>query len=273
MKLSIYEACRLKRLTLLFSIWSFGIALFYSAVCQPIFIWANSDILIAEGVFLLIWKTVLTVVNYAYYVVTLAFMLYFISRFTQKNCKGFFIVYLLSSVLMYTVSLLSAGFLNGFEDFAINDMLDILMYTGFDALQMGIAVLIAWWILHPLQERAVRAHFLALTKNPLAEPSMPQWLPFDSVWNLKNELMRSALFASMIPAAWSLIGRLYFDIFFWGMPANTADALWMAFYYISDLIMWLVGYLVIVLILNRIDAREDKKRKAYLASLHNKNPV
>ena len=267
MKLSIYEACRLKRMLKCFLFLSFGIALFYSAVCQTVYNWAISDILIAEGIFPVIWKMLSDTIDYAYYVVALIFMLYLISRYTIKNCYRFFLIFLGASAFKYLASLLSAYALDGFADFVINDLLDILMYACFDALQMVLAAWIAWRILHLLQERAVRAHYLELTKNPLAEPEMPQWLPFDSMWNFKNELMRAAFFVSFIPAAVRLIGRMYYDIFFWGAPVNTADTMWMIFGYLSDAAMWFVGYLVIVLILNYIDGREEKKRKAYLASI------
>jgi hypothetical protein len=266
MKLSLYEACRRNRLTKRFAIWSFGIAFFYSAVCQPVLTWALSDYLIRESFFPIVWEMLGKVTNYLFYFFAFAYMLYLVSRFTLKNCYGFFAIYLASSAFLYTVSLISTCLLMGFEDFVLNDLLDILMYVSFDAVQMGVAVLIAWGLLHKMQERSIRAYYLELTKNPSAEAVMPQWLPFESFYNRENKLMRASLFVSAIPALLSLMGRLYYDVFFYGIPMSTSDILWMIFSYVSDFAFILIGYLIVILLLNRIDMRENQRKQAYQKS-------
>ena len=271
MELSLYEQCRKKRLLMRFSIWIFSAALLYSAVCMPIFIWAQSDIILSEGIFLTIWQMVSTVVNCIYYWIAFAYMLYFVSRFTVANCKSFFAIFIASSFALYAVSLLSSGLLVGFEDFTLNDVWDILMYVAFDAIQMAIVTLIAWALLRHLQARSVRAYLFELTKNPKATLTMPQWLPFDRLFDRKNELMRASLFAAIIPAAGRLLSRLYYDIFFFGAPVGVADTVWMIFYYLADIALFVIGYLFIVLWLNRLDLCEDRRRDAYEKALEKKS--
>ena len=254
-----------------FSIWIFSAALLYSAVCMPIFIWAPSDILLSEGIFLTIWQMVSTVVNCIYYWIAFAYMLYFVSRFTVANCKSFFAIFIASSFALYAVSLLSSGLLVGFEDFTLNDVWDILMYVAFDAIQMAIVTLIAWALLRHLQARSMRVYLFELTKNPNATVTMPQWLPFDRFFDRKNELMRASLFAAIIPAAGRLLSRLYYDIFFFGSPVGVADTIWMIFYYLADIALFFIGYLFIVLWLNRVDLCEDRRRAAYEKALKEKS--
>lgn len=263
MKLSVYEQCRKKRLTLQYAIIGFAIVLLYSAVCQPVFIWAKNDIIIRDSMFPVIWEMLSNIVNYLFYCVSFVYMLYLASRFTLRACKPFFAIYASASAVMYAVSLLSAVILKEISALGLGDLLDILMYVGFDALQMAIASFIAWKLLHGKQERAMRAYLFALSKDPNAEPVVQQWLPFASLFDLKNELMRTAFFAAMIPAAWRILGRLYYDIFFWGLPVNLTDALWMVFYYLADVALFFLGYLLIVLLLNRIDSKEDRRQRAY----------
>ena len=95
---------------------------------------------------------------------------------------------------------------------------------------------------------------------------MPQWLPFDSFFSRKNKLMCASLFAAAVPSLLRIVGRLYYDIFFFGMPAGTADTLWMIFYYVADIALVLIGYLIIILLLNRIEARENQRKKVYQQS-------
>ena len=258
MELSLLDRYRKKRLTLIYAVLIFGIALFYAAVCTPVHIWAYSNILVSETVFLIVWDGVVTAVNYLFYWVSFAFMLYFFARFTAKYSKSVLFVYLGASAFLYLANLLSSCIVNGFADFVLNDLLDVLMYTALDAAQMAFAALLAWWALKPAQEHARRVYLKARGDDPEATLKMPRFLPFTRLFDLKNPLMRSAFLASAISAVFHIASRIRYDIFF-GAPVNTADLLWMIFAYVSELIAWLVGYFIMILLLNHLDIREGKK--------------
>ena len=263
MKLSLFEACRKKALLKQYTLIAFAIAVFYSVVCMPIRILGYTDVLLINSIFSVVWDLVVTFVIYAFYWVPFAYMLYLTSRFTIGNCKGFFGIYIGVSTFLYSASLLTQFlYLKNFYEFVLNDLLDIVMYVTFDAVQMGIVTLIAWCILRPLQERAKRAHRLALTKNPKAPLMMPQWLPFGSFFNLKNELMRCAFLASAVSAGIHILTRVRYDLFF-GEPVNNVDLAWIIVSYFSEIVAFVVGYLVIVLILNQLYLKEEQKKDAY----------
>ena len=76
-------------------------------------------------------------------------------------------------------------------------------------------------------------------------------------------MMKALFWMILIPSAWHLFSRLYYDIFFYGFPTDTADVLWMVFYYVSDIVTFFIGYFGSVLILNSLYAKEEKKREKY----------
>jgi hypothetical protein len=263
MKLSLFEAARKKALMRQYTLIAFSIALFYAIVCTPIRILGYTNVLFINSVFSVVWDLVVTAVNYAFYWISFAYMLYMVSRFTIGNCKGFFGVYIGASAFLYVASLLASFiYLGNFYEFVLNDLLDIVMTVGFDAVQMGIVALIACTLLRPHQERAMRAHRLALTKNPKAVLKMPQWLPFASFFDFGNPLMRSSLFSALVSSGIHILTRIRYDLFF-GEPVNNVDLLWIIIYYASEIVAFVVGYLVLVLLLNHFYLKEDEKKQIY----------
>lgn len=260
MTLTFYEKCRKIRLLKQFTILILAISAFYAAVCTPVLIWAQSDILIADSVFLTVWDVVMTMVNYAFYWVSFAYILYAISKFTLGNCKSFLGFYFVASLFRYAANLLAACVMDGFSMLYWSDLFNILLYVGLDAVQMGVVVLLVWLCVKNRQERAMLAHRRALAEDPNAPLKMPQWLPFTSLFDLKkNELVRAAFLTSTVPAVIHIASRIRYDIFI-GAPASVADTVWMIVYYLSDVAAWLIGYLLIVFLLNQLHAFEEKKK-------------
>lgn len=263
MTLSLFEKCRHSRLRLKYAIVIFAIAIFYAAVCTPIAIWAYSDVLISSSVFLTVWDVVVTAVNYSFYWVSFAFMLYFVSRFTLKNSKGILGIYVGACAFLYVANLLSSCIMNGFSDLYLTDLRDILMYVAFDALQMAIAVWIAHILLSPAQILAQRTFMIEKASNPEATLKMPQCFPFTGVFALKNRLMRAAFFASMVSFAVHVLSRVIYDAFLLGAPRGIEDLLWMIFAYLSEIVACFVGYFVIILILHQLHLKEAEKKARF----------
>ncbi len=271
MNLTLYEKCRKKQLLKQYTIIAFAIALFYAAVCTPVFIQGKTNVMLINSIFPIIWDVVMTAVNYIFYWVSFAYVLYFIAYFSLQNCKGILGIYLGVSLFLYSANLLSSLLtLNDFSAFRLNDLWDIAMYVLFDTLHMAAVVLIGSVLLLPIQKRAIRARSVALKKDPNAKLNLPKWLPFGSFFDLKNELMRSAFFASAISAGIHIFSRIVYDLFF-GEPAGTADLLWMISAYISEILALIAGYLVIIFILNQLFFQEERKRNNYEAALQKLN--
>ena len=241
MKLSLYEACRKKRLTAGATAIMIGIAFFYAAVCMPVLIWAKSDVVLEESIFLVVWELVSTAINYLFYWVSFSFMLYFAARFTLQNCKALLGWYVGACAVMYLVSLISSGVLNGVTAFSLRDIGDVAMYVGFDSALMAIAVFVAWKVLGKAQEEAACEYVIKEPDDADDLSILPQFLPFTSYFNFKNTVMKALFWIVFIPSAWHLFSRLYYDIFFFGIPVDTVDLLWMIFYYVSEIVTFLLA--------------------------------
>ena len=85
---------------------------------------------------------------------------------------------------------------------------------------------------------------------------------YDQKWLEKgNIILRTVLFLALIPAGIQLLLRLYYDIFFWGAIRGWLDLLWVILYYLSDLIFVPVGYLVMIVLINRLYLFLWKRKK------------
>ena len=263
MKLSLYEICRKKRMTAGVVAIMIAVAFLYAAVCMPVFIWAKSDVLLADSIFLVVWELVSTAVNYLFYWVSFSFMLYFAARFTLQNSKSFLGGYVGACAVMYLVSLISSGVINGVTAFSLRDIGDVVMYVGFDAALMAIAVLVTQKMLGREQENVACEYGIQKLNDADDLTILPQHLPFTSFFNFKNKLMKTLFWIILIPSAWHILSRLYYDIFFFGIPVDAVDLLWMIFYYVSEVITFFVGYFFSIFVLNFIFAREERKRAHY----------
>lgn len=269
MELTLYEKCRKKRLNLQYAIVIFSIALFYAAVITPLFIQGKTNIMLINSVFPVVWDVIKTAVEYLFYWVSFAYVLYFVSRFSIQNCKGILATYFGASVFLYSANLLSSLItLNDFSAFRLNDLKDVMMYVAFDSLHMAAVVLIAFAFLTPLQKRAIYAQRLTRKKDPNAALKLPQWLPFRSFFDLKNELMRTALCASAISAGIHICSRIIYDMFF-GKPLGTADLLWMISAYVAEILAFVAGYLIIIFLLNQLYLKEELKKDSFHSSISN----
>ena len=70
-----------------------GIALFYAAVCTPVYLWSVSDVVIADTAFPAVWDMVQQLVHYCFYWTAFAFLIYLAARYTLRACRGFLFWY------------------------------------------------------------------------------------------------------------------------------------------------------------------------------------
>ena len=81
--------------------------------------------------------------------------------------------------------------------------------------------------------------------------------PITKLFDWKSVFLHSVICVAAIPAAVQLISRVIYDISY-GAPTSIIDLLWMIVSYTSDVANLFIGYLVIVLLLNRLHMREEK---------------
>ncbi len=212
----------------------------YSVLCTPLNLILTSDILMMQTVWPLLLDLVMSVLNFLFFWVSFAYLIHGIVRTGLKTSAPLLVSYACLSVGRYLLSMLASFVILGFPEGDVFFSLyfsELVFYVIMDLLQAALAVLILW----------------KLTKK---SGSWEELMPAAKIFDKHNAVQLSALLVSAIPAAVSLLSRLFYDINY-GAPASGQDLVWMVVYYLSDLLSLLAGYLVMLLLLNRFALKEE----------------
>ena len=250
MELSLFEQSQKKKLTCRAAVLLFGIALFYAAVCTPLYLMMSSDILWAETPLPMLLDVIMTLANYSFYWIAFAYAGYMIYRLNLTSAIPMLAVYVGASVFQYAANLLSGYFVIGFptwEDFASDELPYLIINTFLNFVLMAVAVGLAWWLEKKQGKRDQR-----LTEE----------LPLCRLFSFQKGIQRAAWIIACIPAAAQFLSRVRYDIAY-GAPRGWLDLIWMIVYYCSDILNVLIGYLVIVWVWNQISVKETEAKMAF----------
>ena len=119
---------------------------------------------------------------------------------------------------------------------------------------LGVLVLAEFCCRRPLMAAKKYA------KGAVGEEMISDALPVQQLFDIKQPLPKLCFFAALIPAGIKLLSRLYYDIFFWGLPEDVSEGLLMTTYYIGDVASLLVGYFVLLYLLQTFYTKETKRK-------------
>lgn len=213
-----------------YCLWLFCIAIFYAAVCTPVYQWSSADIAVSTTVFPVIWDTLQSVIRFLFYWISAALMLFTV-RHNGKTRRIFLLAGGASALLQ--LGSLAAGLLMMRDfDTLLTDLLDVGLSVLLDLLQLGAFRLIA---------------YLAFEKKrtPVHQGS---------------HMTRAVLWCAAIPSILQIAGRICYDVAV-GLPTGKADLIWMIVYYLSDLISIAVGYLIVLLLEDRLEQKTESTEK------------
>lgn len=253
MELTLFEHCQRRRMTRRLAVYLFITAGFYAAVCTPVYLIAVSDVLIQDTAFPMVWDCLMMLVNYGFYWISFSFVAYAALRFRISKCMPLLSLYAGMVVFRYGANIIAGFLVNGFP--TVNSFLSdtfpyFLIDIILDWVQMAVVVFILYWIDKNSPHRRAEQRGALLLSN----------MPIVGLLNFQNPVMRAALWSGIVPAAVQLLSRVRYDIAV-GAPVNAVDLLWMIVYYLSDILMALVGYFLMVLLLNRLFLKEEKARR------------
>lgn len=252
MELDLFEICRRKKLNNLFFLSLLSVVVFFAGVCTPVYLWAASDILVKETVFPLIWDLLMTVVNYLFYWIAYALVLYSVFRFGLSNSKAMLGGYVGIIVVRYPINLVANFFMNGFptwNDFRYDELPYLFINIALDLVQMAVFVAIIQGIYSAQpRKRFDQKNTVLLTNMPIVK-----------LFQFFNPAQVAALCGGIVPASMQLLARIFYDISF-GTPVGITDFLWMTVSYLSDIFYVLIGYCIIVLFLNQLFFAEEKAK-------------
>ena len=248
MEQSLFEEGRAKKRTLLLAVCLFGISLFYAVVCTPISLLVSSDILLSDTALPLLLDVLMLLCNYLFYWIAFSVTLYGIYRTGLGACKGVFAVYACAVLFRYSANMTAGFFVIGFPTS------DVFFRKHFPYLLIDIVL--------DLVLIALVAFVVCKIQKKQKDFAMEKAFPIVKLFDRKSMFLHSVICVAAIPAAVQLISRVIYDISY-GAPTSIIDLLWMIVSYASDVANLFIGYLVIVLLLNRLHLREAKAQLDY----------
>ncbi len=143
-------------------------------------------------------------------------------------------------------------------------VMSVVSNTMLELFQYAIAILIAYSII----KKVLPAYQLRLKqKEKLGEAATLRdcAFPFTSLLSTKNPLQKSALLIAIWVTAFRIVQLVIYDVFVGGIPSSLPDILWMLAYYLGTVILGALGYLLMLLILMKLDSLDLKLKNKYSA--------
>lgn len=230
-----------------------------SMILNPIYASVSTDILTKNT----LWPTVIellkTLLEFLMYTFILATVIYSNYITTKGSNKITLIIAMVGIAVKYIVNILFDLITNGASSLGSSQVLSICVYIGIEWAQ----VLVVFFI----SKSAIRSFIDAERQKFNASRSLKlnydkaSILPFESVVDKNNPLMRSSFIASLAIAIPTIAGRLIYDIVVVGAPTSVSDLLWMIVYYVFDILSIFIGYLLVIFVISVLYDIANKKSK------------
>ncbi len=255
----LFDELCIKRARKHFLIFAIACVGFISAIYTPVYLLLSSNVLWRGSVVLFLWTELMgPLMDFAFYWGSFAFLIYNYLRFGKKQIKPFAIIYAAAIAARYIITMTVNFALMSFPgwDVLFGEELPSALFTiGMDALQMlGVLLLAEFCCRRPLMSAKV------YRKGAEGEEMMADCFPISGLFDLKQPLPKLCFFAALIPSGIKLLSRLYYDIFFWGLPQDASEWLLVITYYIGDIASFLIGYFVLLYLLQSFYTAETKRR-------------
>ena len=180
---------------------------------------------------------------------------YMYLRFGKSEIKPFAVISAIAIVARYLLTMIVDFALMSFPgwDVLFGEELPSMLFTVLmDALQMlGVLLLAEFCCRRPLMQKGV------------GEQLMMNLFPIEGLFNLKNPLSKLCFFAALIPSGFKVLSRLYYDIFFWGLPQDAEEWILVITYYIGDIATLLIGYFVLLYLVQAFWSAENKRKNDF----------
>ena len=241
MQMNVSETEKKKRIQRYGGLLMLAVTCFFVLVCTPVYVFSYADIMIRDTIFPVLWDFVQDAVLYLYYWIAFSFLIYLFARYSAKSTGFLVLVYVGCSFLKYFLSLLISNLI--IPDWGSMDY--HLYYVSIDVfgdlVLLGIAFLICYLLLHRKRKE----------KNIKFD--------FSKIFQASNLILRCAMLISVVLMVSRLGSRAIFDINA-GAPLGTVDLFGMILYYLGDIGSGVIGYLLMFLILSKIDLRDESSK-------------
>ena len=255
----LFDDLSLKHSKKQFLIFAIACIALVSVIYTPIYLLLSSNVLWRGSIVLfLLTELVEPFIDFSFYWGSFAFLIYIYLRFERKNIRDFAIIYIAAAAIRYLLTMFVGFLVMSFPDaeaFWSEEIPSALFSIGMDALQ-GAVVLV-------LSEFCCRRVLMSVKNYANGEEMIADCFPMAGFFNFGHPITKLCFFSALIPSGLKLLSRLYYDIFFWGLPTDAAEWILLATYYIADIASFVIGWLVLQYLLQLLYTFETKKRIAF----------
>ena len=241
-----------KKLSLLMLLGSFGLFALISLVLTPLYSLSNSDILFSTTVIPELLRTTIDLLEVCVFAVSFSILLF--SVFLQYRTTRLTVLYL-GAILFRRIAVLAVTLVfNG--AIGAEDLFSSIT----NLLLESLLVLFVLWIARARKNRlnqqlAEFSKASALFSSDAPEKPDPLRLfPFKKLYSKENPIQSCVLWIGVLLSALKVLSRLIFDIGY-GAPTDIWEVLLMLVYYLSDLLIGVIFYVLSVLFLTRLFRR------------------
>ncbi|MBQ9086208.1 MAG: hypothetical protein IJY47_03375 [Clostridia bacterium] len=234
----------------LFAILSLGFTLFYN--------YCNTDIVLYASVLPDAVKILIDLTEIAIYAICFSILL-FSAFHVHEGAPGLSLVWIFLSAVLFrrACDLLGVWLLYGSLDSL--DLTYAIVYVLLDtALTLAAFFLARSKANRYYKKMALTAKANLLFKDASPKLSVDALYPFRKIVDIKNHLQAHVAALSVILAVIKVITRILYDVDY-GAPADFAEVMIMAVYYLSDLFLAVIFYVLSILVLNQLFRYTEKK--------------
>ena len=255
----LFDDLSLKHSKKQFLIFAIACIALVSVIYTPIYLLLSSNVLWRGSIVLfLLTELVEPFIDFSFYWGSFAFLIYIYLRFERKNIRDFAIIYIAAAAIRYLLTMFVGFLVMSFPDaeaFWGEEIPSALFSIGMDALQGAIVLVLA--------EFCCRRVLMSVKNYANGEEMISDCFPMAGFFNFGHPITKLCFFSALIPSGLKLLSRLYYDIFFWGLPTDAAEWILLATYYIADIASFVIGWLVLQYLLQLLYTFETKKRIAF----------
>ena len=255
----LFEELSIKRTKKHFLIFLIACVGFISFVYTPVYLLLASNVLWRGSVVLFLWTELMgPIMDFSFYWGSFAFLIYIYLRFGKTHTKRFAIIYTIAVAARYIVTMIVNFILMSFPgwDVLFGEELPSALFTiVMDILQlMGVLLITEFACRRPLMNLKI------YRKGEEGEQMLADLFPISGLFDFKKPLNKLCFFSALIPAGFKVLSRLYYDIFFWGLPQDAGEWILVATYYIGDVATLFIGYFVLLYLLQAFYIAETKRK-------------
>ena len=255
----LFDELSIKRTKKNFLIFLIACVGFISFVYTPVYLLLASNVLWRGSVVLFLWTELMgPIMDFSFYWGSFAFLIYIYLRFGKEQTTRFSIIYAIAVAARYIVTMIVNFALMSFPgwDVLFGEELPSALFTiAMDILQLiGVLLITEFACRRPLMNLKI------YRKGEEGEQMLAVLFPIEGLFELKKPLNKLCLFSALVPAGVKVLSRLYYDIFFWGLPQDAGEWILIATYYIGDIATLFIGYFVLLYLLQAFYTGETKRK-------------